>query len=154
MVKKGERTARKVRVSQDAERLNVILIENFVSLQKAVTNLATKFDDLSDNITKLLQLFEISAKSFADKLASGVPDVEKDREFLEKLNKLLDQNKTIAKGLTLMEEKLRERLYGGHPAASQQPMMPRFQPAQVQSMSEEGYMPSSLGEKRTRELAE
>ena len=45
-------------------KLNHILIENFVNLQKATTNLAVKFETLSDQISKLLQLFEISAKSF------------------------------------------------------------------------------------------
>lgn len=102
---------------RNAEKLNTILIENFVNLQKAMTNLAGKFEDLSDNISKLLQLFEISARSFAEKLQTNVPELEKDKEFLDKLNRLLDQNKVIAKGLTLMEEKLREKLYGATASA-------------------------------------
>jgi len=36
----------------------------------------------------------------------------KDHEFLQKIDKLLEQNKVLAKGLTLMEQKLRERMYG------------------------------------------
>lgn len=94
-----------------AKSVERMLIENFVNLQKAITNLAVRFDNLSDNMSKLLNLFEISAKSFAEKTPT-FSDVEKDKEFLDKLNLLMDQNKTIAKGLTLMEEKLRERLYG------------------------------------------
>lgn len=86
-----------------------LLIQNFVNLQKALTTLTLKFDTLSDNITKLLQLFELSAKSFAEKNPM-MKDSEKDREFLEKLNLLMEQNKVIAKGLTLMEEKLRQRI--------------------------------------------
>lgn len=97
---------------KSAEKLNEILVENFVNLQKAMTNMAVKFDNMSDQISKLLQLFEISARSFAEKLAVGVPEIEKDREFLDKLNRLLEQNKIIAKGLTMMEEKMKERLYG------------------------------------------
>lgn len=92
------------------EELIKILIENSVNLQKVMTNNAIKLDLLSDNISKLLHLFEMSARSFMDKMP--VQDVEKDREFLNKLNMLIDQNKTIAKGLTLMEEKIRERVYG------------------------------------------
>lgn len=111
---------------------NKLLVENFTGLQKAITNLAVKFDSLSDNISKLLNLFEISARSFAEKLAENpLPDLEKDKEFLDKMNKLLDQNKVIAKGLTLMEEKLRERVYGYHPQESniaQQPAR-KFIPA-------------------------
>jgi len=103
MAKKG------VELNRNAAELNELLIENFMSLQKTMTNLAVKFDSLSDNIAKLLQLFEMSARSFAEK---PVPEIQKDKEFLDKINTLLDQNKTIAKGLTLMEEKMRERLIG------------------------------------------
>ena len=104
---------------------NKILVENFVQLQKVMTNLAVKFENLSDNITKLLQLFELSAKSFAEKQESGTGGLQKDKEFLDKLNTLTEQNKTIAKGLTLMEEKLRQRVYG--PAMEQpRPLRPRF----------------------------
>jgi len=41
-----------------------LLIENFVKLQKVMTNQATKLENLTLQISKLLQLFEISAKSF------------------------------------------------------------------------------------------
>lgn len=111
------------KVSRDAEKLNALLVENFVGLQKAVTNMTTKFEDLSLQISKLLQLFEISARTFSDKLSTSLPEIEKDREFLDKLNKLLDQNKTIAKGLTMMEEKMREKLYGNTEKNIQKPFM-------------------------------
>lgn len=99
----------------DINRLNRTLIDNFVNLQKVMTNLVTKFDDLSEQISKLLQLFEISARSFAEKLETRSPDIEKDRDFLKKIDTLLSQNKTIARGLTLMDEKMREKLYGPRP---------------------------------------
>jgi hypothetical protein len=86
------------------------LVENLVELQKVQTNLSEKFDKLSDQIGKLLTLFELAAKSFAQN--PNINAVEKDAEFLNKINTLLDQNKTIAKGLTLMEERIRERVYG------------------------------------------
>ncbi len=80
-----------------------LLIENFVGLQHAMTNMSIKFGGLSDNISKLLQIFEESAKNF---VGGGKPD---DTEMLEKIDSLLNQNKTIAKGLVLMEGKLRGR---------------------------------------------
>jgi len=80
-----------------------LLIENFVGLQHAMTNLSVKFGSLSDNISKLLQVFEEAAKNF---VSGGKSD---DKDMLEKINALLDQNKTIAKGLVLMEGKLRGR---------------------------------------------
>ena len=88
-----------------------LLIENFVGLQHAMTNLSVKFGSLSDNITKLLQVFEEAARNF---VSGGKPD---DKDMLNKINSLLDQNKTIAKGLVLMEGKLRGRseVYGQTP---------------------------------------
>jgi len=89
--------------------IQLALIENFVNLQKVLTNLTVKFDGLSDNISRLLQLFEISAKSFIQKQQGGNSE---DNDILKKLDTLLDQNKTVAKGLTLIEEKMRHKLYG------------------------------------------
>ena len=126
MIKKSVRLPVKVKAKKEVEKLNTILVENFVKLQQSMTHLAGRFDNLSIQISKLLQLFEISAKSFADKLESGLPDIEKDKEFLGKLDKLLDQNKVIAKGLALMEDKLKQRVYGsggGMPRPQQRPPM-------------------------------
>jgi hypothetical protein len=89
------------------------LVENLIELQKVHTDLAEKFDKLTKQIADLLALFEMTARSFATH--PGVQASEKDKEFLEKIDKLLEQNKTIARGLTLMEERVRERVYGGHP---------------------------------------
>ena len=86
-----------------AKEREELLIENFVGLQHAMTNLSVKFGSLSDNITKLLQVFEEAAKSF---VSGGKLD---DGSMLKKIDSLLDQNKTIAKGLILMEENLKNR---------------------------------------------
>ncbi|MEM0465593.1 MAG: hypothetical protein QXW97_02735 [Candidatus Pacearchaeota archaeon] len=94
------------------EELQEALIHNFIKLQKALTNIAVKFDELSTNISKLLQLFEISAKSFAEKYSSIENDEKKgdiDKEFIKKLDTLLEQNKIISKGIMLIEERIRER---------------------------------------------
>jgi len=89
------------------------LIQNFVNMQKVLTNLSIKFDTLSDNISRLLQIFEISAKNFIKKSEEPMPVFQKeDKELINKLDNLLDQNKTIAKGLTLIEEKIRHKIYG------------------------------------------
>lgn len=87
-----------------ARERDEMLIENFVGLQHAMTNLSIKFESLSENITKLLGVFEESAKS----LVQG-GGKESDKDMLKKIDSLLDQNKTIAKGLVLMESKLRNR---------------------------------------------
>tara|TARA_Y100000310_G_scaffold339655_1_gene432974 strand:+ start:2381 stop:2827 length:447 start_codon:yes stop_codon:yes gene_type:complete len=93
-------TLKKKMTAKEREEL---LIENFVGLQKAMTNLSIRFEGLSGNIVKLLQVFEESAKS----LVGGKH--EDDKAMLNKIDSLLDQNKTIAQGLVLMESKLRKR---------------------------------------------
>ncbi len=98
--KKSSTHGKKKMTAREREEL---LIENFVGLQHAMTNMSIKFGALSDNISKLLSIFEESAKNF---VSGGKPD---DAEMLNKIDSLLNQNKTIAKGLVLMEGKLRGR---------------------------------------------
>ncbi|MDP1729278.1 MAG: hypothetical protein Q8L27_03690 [archaeon] len=109
MVKKS--ASGKVKPLSNRE-LQFALIENFVNLQKVLTNMTVKFDNLSDNITKLLQIFEISAKSFIQKQQDGSGE---EKDVLKKLDTLLEQNRTVAKGLTLIEEKIRHKVYGDLP---------------------------------------
>lgn len=90
------------------------ILKNLVELQKVNVSMAEKFDQLTKETSQLLALFELTARNFA----KNVPQTEeytRDKEFLEKIDKLLDQNKTLAKGLTLMEERLRERMYSPAP---------------------------------------
>lgn len=96
--------------NSQSKKIEDKLIENMVELQKLNVKMIEKFEALTSQVSALLNLFEVAAKSFA-----GAPSTQiavKDKEFLEKIDRLLDQNKTLAKGLTLMEEKLRERVYG------------------------------------------
>lgn len=105
MVKESASTKSKPKSSiQKKQDMDNILLENFVSLQKVMTSLAVKFDSLSNQITKLLDLFEISAKAFAEKNYS-IKDPKEEQKVVEKLNTLLDQNKVIAKGVALLHEK-------------------------------------------------
>jgi len=90
--------------SQQNPNINRKLIENFISLQKVMVNLSAKFDNLSDQIAKLLELFEISAKAMAEKDYEQFSKSD-NKEVLEKLENLLEQNKIIAKGLTMLHEK-------------------------------------------------
>src|SRR3989339_231212 len=81
-----------------------ILVENFVALQKVMVNLSIKFDNLSGQISKLLELFEISAKALAEKDFDLEKDTKDKEKILKKLDDLFDQNKVIARGLTLLHE--------------------------------------------------
>ena len=102
-VKKVASTKTKSKKIQKNTNIEKVLVENFISLQKVMTNLAMKFDNLSIQISKLLELFEISAKTLAQKdivLDKG----KQEKKIVEKLDTLLDQNKIIARGLTLLHE--------------------------------------------------
>lgn len=91
----------KPKKSKNSEK---ILIENFVALQKVMTHLSERFDKLSKEISKLLEIFEISAKSFMEKDINLGESKEESQEIAKKLEELIDQNKTIARGLTLLYE--------------------------------------------------
>lgn len=100
---KKTRAPRKAVSSQTVEiKMQPILVENFIALQKVIINLSTKFENLNQKLTKLLDLFELSAKTLAKKdfkFAQG-----NNEEVVEKLNELTEQNKVLAKGLTMIHE--------------------------------------------------
>jgi hypothetical protein len=102
VVKKKVVVHKSVSPKEQERKVEKILIENFVSLQKVMVNLSVKFDDLTKQISELLNLFEESAKALVKKDFSE--DKSKGKEMMDKLNSLMDQNKIIAKGLTLMHE--------------------------------------------------
>jgi len=96
---------------QTGYEIEQTLIDNFINLQKVLTNLSIKFDDLSSNMSKLLELFEISAKSFAEKTSEEISAESGavSPELIKKIDTILEQNRTLSKGIMLVEEKLRER---------------------------------------------
>ena len=85
------------------------ILENLIDLQKVHIDLAEKFDRLTKEISQLLTLFELAAKSFSKHPALKVAD--SDKAFLDKIDRLLEQNKTIAKGLTIMEDQIKKKVF-------------------------------------------
>ncbi|VVB84106.1 Uncharacterised protein [uncultured archaeon] len=113
---------------QEKTKVNDVLVENFVSLQRVMTNLAVKFDNLSRQISKLLELFEISAKTIAEKGYSL--ENKTDSKVAEKLDSILEQNRLIAKGLALLHEREMDAITGKNEIPSQ-----RYpSPAPIQNM--------------------
>jgi len=139
MVKRDEIIEEKNKIppvkAQEKVSIEKILVENFVSLQKVMTNLVVKFDNLSGQISKLLELFEISAKTLAER----EPEKNENKEVVDKLNGLMEQNKIIAKGLILLHEK-REEGVSEEISAPEMEMAPAPMPqvplakAQIQSL--------------------
>jgi hypothetical protein len=87
------------------QKVQDLLIENFAGLQKAMTNMAIKFETLSTQMSNLLEIFELSAKNFV----SQGQNPEENKDMLSKIDALLEQNKTLAKGLVTLEEKLKQK---------------------------------------------
>ena len=86
-----------------------------------MTNLSMSFDNLSGRISKLLDLFEMSAKALAEK-----SDLQGDGETNNKLDNLLQQNRILAKGIAMLHENNQNS--GDHseePRESPQPLTPR-----------------------------
>ncbi len=96
------------------------LIENFVALQKVMTNLSVKFEGLTSQISKLLDLFEISAKSLAEKDFKMEKGGKENKKIVDKIDNLLEQNKLIARGLTLVHD----RFPGDEGVPRPEPMQP------------------------------
>ena len=121
-----KKTNRKKTVFKDTNKL---LIENFVSLQKVMTNLSSRFDELSNQISKLLELFELSANALAKKeIKFETPPID-EKKILQGLENISEQNKIIARGLTLLHEPKGE--FVEEPTPQAQPKPPTPQPQQA-----------------------
>lgn len=103
-MKKGASTKKKTSSEHTGIHVEKMLIENFVALQKVLTQFSEKFDKLSTNISQLLKLFESSAKGLAEKEFRENKNEKGYEEIIEKINSLIEQNKIIARGLTLLHE--------------------------------------------------
>lgn len=116
-------------------KIQETLIQNLIELQKVHTNLLEKFDRISNQLSSLLNLFESAARGYAEN--PGTKITEKDKEFLDKIDKLLEQNKILAKGITLIEDRTRQKVYGPGTVAMQNS-------APVEKDETEGYSPSYI----------
>lgn len=116
-------------------KIERVLLENFIALQKVMVNLSAKFDNLSGQISKLLELFEISAKSLARKdFEDGQKEGRNEKVIMEKLDNLAQQAGLIGKGLALIHETNSEKYLPGRqvptsmPSTSVRQMIPMDKP--------------------------
>lgn len=94
MAKKGSKSSK-------TEELISALVENELSMQKKTVELINTFNVLSQRIDKFLGVFE--------KAASRIERGEIEEPLAKKLEALIEQNKTIARGLLLLERYVREK---------------------------------------------
>ncbi|MFA5084367.1 MAG: hypothetical protein WC475_03240 [Candidatus Paceibacterota bacterium] len=78
-----------------------LLLENSIALQKMLADLAFNLKDLNKKITNMLELFENASRNMKESPSS--------EGLSEKVEELSKQNKTIAKGLLLLEKSMREK---------------------------------------------
>jgi len=99
---------------EDSKKID-LLIQNSISLQKAMAALAVNLDRFSRDIGKLLDFLSESAKTFEseEKERGAVAGAAISGDLVRKLDMLIDQNKTIAKGLVLLENYLKEKIETG-----------------------------------------
>lgn len=100
----GSSSTSKGNSSSSDEKVNKILVENFVSLQKVLTNLSVKFESLTKRLDSMIELFEESAKTVVKGEMNSIEEAKHTEKVLNKMDKLFDQNKLIARGLTLLNE--------------------------------------------------
>ncbi|HEA46378.1 MAG TPA: hypothetical protein ENH99_01200 [Candidatus Pacearchaeota archaeon] len=100
-----KRVTKKIRPESHKEiKVEKVLVENFIGLQRVMVNLSAKFDNLSMQIAKLLELFEISAKSLAQQDTITGKEDKDSKMVLEKLDNLSQQAGLIGKGLSLIHQ--------------------------------------------------
>ncbi len=96
-----------------------LMLENSVMLQKTMVSLVENITKLNEQISNLLGLFEEAAKQFvkAEKTVEKEKGESEEGEdgLVNKLDKLLEQNKTIAEALTLLHQNVHEPSEGFKP---------------------------------------
>ncbi len=90
------------------------LVRNNMALQDKTAELIVSIKELTKRMDNMVKIFEEAAKNIKE----GT-----DKPLMDKLQSLLDQNQTIAKGLILLEKYVREKSAMGSAQQQQQ-----FQP--------------------------
>ena len=147
---KKQPTMRNNAPKQQSSSIEKQLIENFIALQKVMVNLSIKFDNLSTQISKLLEVFEISAKALAEKnFDLGQEKVS------EKMDTLLDQNKIIARGLTMMHDRVVQPQMIAQPQMMQIPVpQPQMYPPQIPQQAPPAPKAVTENEEDLRDIAD
>ena len=110
-------------------KIDRALTDNFITLQKIMVNFSARFDALSNQISKLLELFEISAKSLARKDFETDRKDKETKKIIEKLDNISQQAGLIGKGLVLIHETSSEKESPVMPPPQQRPPIPPRKPA-------------------------
>jgi len=97
--------AKKKRVAKKREAPTKILIENSVKLQNSLADTLIVMNRLLKQQAEMVEIFKEASKHIND---MEVKD-ENLKPLINRLDDLLNQNRTIAKGLILLEKYVKER---------------------------------------------
>ena len=86
-----------------------LLIENSVALQKVLTDVAVSLNQLTKELRQLLELMKEAGKTIGEEKAAQAIAEEDSKKVMGKLDNLMDQNRTIARGLVLLESSMKEK---------------------------------------------
>ncbi len=87
-----------------------LLLENFVLLQKTLTDISLSLKELEKKFSKFLEVIEKAAEEKLEKKEVKKEKIEKPESLAEKIDLLIEQNKAMAEGIILLERFLKERL--------------------------------------------
>ena len=160
--KKGRTTKIKYHSTKEI-KVEKVLVDNFIGLQKVMVNLSSKFDNLATQISKLLELFEISAKAMAAKDFGVEKENKETKKIMEKLDKISEHAGLIGKGLVLIHETgqglspspFEPEIKRAPPiirAPQRTPLMPRPQPGKTPEIGMQKSI--SLGPKKEKKFSE
>lgn len=88
------------------------LIRNNITLQTKTADLISSIKELTGRLNKMVVLFEEAAAH----IKAGT-----DEPMIRRLDELLDQNKSLAKGLLLLEKYVREKAAQPPPSILEKP---------------------------------
>lgn len=81
-----------------------LLLENSIALQKTMADLALELKSLNQKVARIVSSFESASLAFKEAKEKGIAEP---KDISEKLDMIIDQNKTIAQGVLLLEESIR-----------------------------------------------
>lgn len=87
-----------------------LLIENFLLIQKTLTEIISSFKQLEKRFDKFLKLVEKAARTQESEEKTIKGSEGKKKDLAEKIDLLIEQNKTIGEGMMLLEKFIKEKL--------------------------------------------
>ncbi|MEM1535307.1 MAG: hypothetical protein QW199_01730 [Candidatus Pacearchaeota archaeon] len=112
--KEGQRKERKREGKNKSEM--ALLLENLVLLQKTLADTLVAFKGLNARLDSFLSLVEKAAKT---QKVEGMKEVKGNKELIEKIEAIIEQNKAIAEGMSLLEKIIKEKIGRGEESSEE-----------------------------------